>query len=75
MSILLAIETPNYKPAKFSVPKFSSITFNKFTVKDSFAFAEEIVHQRVNFSWVDLRLIHSSLICLLKKPSIFVTVC
>ena len=50
MSILLAIETPNYKPAKFSVPKFSSITFNKFTVKDSFAFAEEIVHQRVNFS-------------------------
>ena len=24
---------------------FSSITFNEFTVKDSFAFAEEIVHQ------------------------------
>ena len=25
--------------------KLSSITFNEFTVKDSFAFAEEIVHQ------------------------------
>ena len=37
--------TPNYKLAKFSVPKLSSITFNEFTVKDYFAFAEEIVHQ------------------------------
>ena len=27
------------------MPKLSSITFNEFTVKDSFAFAEEIVHQ------------------------------
>ena len=26
------------------MPKFSSITFNEFTVKDSFAFAEETVH-------------------------------
>ena len=30
---------------KFLVPKLSSVTFNEFTVKDSFAFAEEIVHQ------------------------------
>ena len=27
------------------MPKLSSITFNEFTVKDSFVFAEEIVHQ------------------------------
>ena len=27
------------------MPKVSSITFNEFTVKDSFAFAEEFVHQ------------------------------
>ena len=43
--ILSAIGTPSYKLAKFLVHKFSSITFNEFTVKDSFAFAEEIVHQ------------------------------
>ena len=39
--ILSAIRTPSYKLVKFSVPKLSS----EFTVKDSFAFAEEIVHQ------------------------------
>ena len=44
-AIILAIGTPSYKLAKFLVPKLSSITFNEFTVKDSFAFAEEIVHQ------------------------------
>ena len=38
--ILSAIETPSYKLAKFLVPKLSSITFNEFTAKDSFAFAE-----------------------------------
>ena len=43
--ILSAIGTPSYKLAKFLVPKLSSITFNEFTVKDSFAFAKEIVHQ------------------------------
>ena len=43
--ILSAIGTPSYKLAKFLIPKLSSITFNEFTVKDSFAFAEEIVHQ------------------------------
>ena len=40
-----SIGTPSYKLAKFLVPKLSSVTFNEFTVKDSFAFAEEIVHQ------------------------------
>ena len=43
--ILSVIGTPSYKLAKFLVPKHSSVTFNEFTVKDSFAFAEEIVHQ------------------------------
>ena len=43
--ILSANGTLSYKLAKFLVPKFSSVTFNEFTVKDSFAFAEEIVHQ------------------------------
>ena len=43
--ILLAIGTPRYKLAKFLVSKLSSITFNEFTVKDSFAFTEEIVRQ------------------------------
>ena len=38
-------ESPSYKLAKFLVPKLSSVTFNEFTVKDSFTFAEEIVHQ------------------------------
>ena len=43
--ILSATGTPSYKIVKFLVPKLSSITFNEFTVKDYFAFAEETVHQ------------------------------
>ena len=43
--ILSAIGTPSYKLAKFLVPKLSSITFNEFTVNDSFVFGEEIAHQ------------------------------
>ena len=43
--ILFAIETPSYKLAKSLVPKLSSIAFNEFTVKDSFAFAEGTVHK------------------------------
>ena len=39
------IGAPGFRFAKFLVPKIYSITFNIFTVKDSFAFAEEIVHQ------------------------------
>ena len=41
----MTIGTPSYKLAKLLVPKLSSITFNEFTVKGSFAFAEEIVHK------------------------------
>ena len=43
--IFSAICIPSYKIAKFLVPELSSITFNEFTIKGSFAFAEEIVHQ------------------------------
>ena len=42
--ILSAIGTPSYKLAKCLVLKLSSITFNEFTVKDYFAFAEETIH-------------------------------
>ena len=43
--IISAIGTPSYKLAKLLVPKLSLVTFNEFTVKGSFAFAEEIVNQ------------------------------
>ena len=43
--ILSAIGTPSYKLAKSLVPKLSSIKFNEITLKDYFAFVEEIVHQ------------------------------
>ena len=43
--ILSAIGTPSYKLDKFLFPKLCSITSNEFTVKDYFAFPEEIVHQ------------------------------
>ena len=43
--ILSSIGTPSCKLSKFLVPKLSSITFNEFTVKDSFAFVEKTVHQ------------------------------
>ena len=43
--ILSATGTPRYKLSKFLLPKPSSIMFNEFTVKDSFAFAEETVHR------------------------------
>ena len=43
--ILSAINTPTYKLAKFLVPILKSLTSNEYTVKDSFAFAEEIVEQ------------------------------
>ena len=44
--ILLALNTPTYKLAKFLVPILKPLTTNEFTVKDSFHFAEEIVHQQ-----------------------------
>ena len=43
--MLSANEILNYKLANILVPQISSITLKKFTVKGSFAFAEEIVHQ------------------------------
>ena len=44
-----AINTPNYKLAKFLVPILKSLISNEYTVKDSFAFAEEIVEQDSDF--------------------------
>ena len=47
-TILSAIGTPTYKLAKFSVPKLSPIIANKFSVKDSYSFAQEIINQDSN---------------------------
>ena len=44
-----AINTPTYKLAKFLVSILKSLTSNEFTVKDSFAFAEEIVEHDSEF--------------------------
>ena len=41
--ILSVVATPSYKLVKCLVHKLSSITFNEFTQKHYFAFAEEIV--------------------------------
>ena len=43
--ILSVINTPTYKVAKFLVLILTFLTSNEYTVKDSFAFAEEIVEQ------------------------------
>ena len=47
--ILSAINTPTYRLAKFFVPVLESLTSNEYTVKDSLAFAEEIVEQDSQF--------------------------
>ena len=47
--ILSAINTPTYKSTKFLEPVLKSLTINEYTVKDSFAFAEEIVEQDSEF--------------------------
>ena len=44
--ILSALNTPTYKLAKFLVSILKPLTTSKFTVKDSFHFAEEIVDQQ-----------------------------
>ena len=44
-----AINSPTYKLAKFLVPILKPLTSNKYTVKYSFAFAEEIVEQDSEF--------------------------
>ena len=52
--ILSAIDTPTYNIAKFLVPHLAPITRNEFTVKDSFAFAEEIRKQDANLYMASL---------------------
>ena len=47
--ILSKIYTPNNKLAKFLVPTLKSLTSNEYTVKDSFAFAEETIKQNSDF--------------------------
>ena len=49
LPILPAVNTPTYKLAKFIVPILISLTNNKYTLKDSFTFAEEIVEQDSEF--------------------------
>ena len=44
-----AINTPTYKLAKFLVPILKSLTSNEYTIKDSFAFAKEIVGEESEF--------------------------
>ena len=43
--ILSAMNSPIYKLAKFFVPILKSLAGNEHLVKESFAFAEEIVEQ------------------------------
>ena len=46
---MLAVNTPTYNVAKFLVPDLKSLTSNKYTVRDSFVFAEEMVEQDSEF--------------------------
>ena len=43
--ILSAIKTPSYNIAKHLVPILEPITANKFTIKNSFEFAKEVIEQ------------------------------
>ena len=43
--ILSAIKTPSYNIAKHLVPILEPITTNKFTIKNSFEFAKEVIEQ------------------------------
>ena len=43
--ILSAIKTPSYNIAKYLVPILEPITTNKFTIKNSFEFAKEVIEQ------------------------------
>ena len=51
-TILSTLKTPIYKLAKLLVPILESLTTNKYTVKDLFNFATEIVEQDPVTSWV-----------------------
>ena len=47
--ILSAINTPTYRFANFLAPILKSLTSNEYTIKDCFAFVEEIVEQDSEF--------------------------
>ena len=49
LPVFLALGTPIYKLAKFLEPILKSLTTNKFTVKNYFHFAEEIIDQQPDF--------------------------
>ena len=61
--ILLALNTPTYKLAKFLVPILKPLTTNGFTVKDYFHFAEEIIDQQ-----------HDLFMCSLDVDSLFTNI-
>ena len=42
--ILSAIRTPTYKLAKFFVPLLEPLTYNQYSIKDSFSFCKELKH-------------------------------
>ena len=46
--ILSAIGTPTYKLAKFFVPLLELLTYNQYTIKDSFSFCVELKHFNKN---------------------------
>ena len=48
-SILLFLNTPTNKLAKFLVPILKPLTTNEFTIKDCFCFAKEILDQQPDF--------------------------
>ena len=43
-----AIGTPSYKLTKFFVPLLDPLTYNQYTIKDSFSFCEELKHFSMN---------------------------
>ena len=73
--IISAIGTPSHKLTKFLVPKLSSITYNELTVNDSFALAEEIVHQDRTLFMCILDVDSSLLTYLWRKSLIYVPIC
>ena len=53
--IVSTINTPSYKLANFPMSILKSLTSNKYTVKDSFAIADEIVEQDYEIFYDKLR--------------------
>ena len=47
-SILPAIGTPTYKLAKCFDPLLEPLTYNRYTIKDSFSFCQELQHFNTN---------------------------